>query len=123
MTSRHRGSTEQTADVAIDSACRLLRLPTIRSQFTELAEAAARDQMTYRSFLAELILETCEEFFAGTSPAVRANLDTLLRACDILGGPGWLIAMLALTRRRTERPAGHEQPPEVDKSAFKSRGD
>ncbi len=51
---RHRGLTEQAADAAIDSACRLLRLPTIRGQFPDLAEAAARDQMTYRGFLAEL---------------------------------------------------------------------
>jgi hypothetical protein len=45
---RHRGLTEQAADAAIDSARRLLRLPTIRGQFPNLAEAAARDQMTYR---------------------------------------------------------------------------
>ena len=45
---RHRGLTEQAADAAVDSACRLLRLPTIRSQLTDLAEAAARDRMTYR---------------------------------------------------------------------------
>jgi DNA replication protein DnaC len=43
------------------SACRLLRLPTIRSQFTDLAEAAARDQMTYRGFLAELLMAECDE--------------------------------------------------------------
>jgi len=30
---RQRGLTEHVADAAIDSACRLLRLPTIRSQF------------------------------------------------------------------------------------------
>jgi hypothetical protein len=27
MTNRHRGLTEQAADAAVDSACRLLRLP------------------------------------------------------------------------------------------------
>ena len=53
---RHRGLTEQAADASIDSACRLLRLPTIRGQFGDLAEAAARDQMTYRGFLAELLM-------------------------------------------------------------------
>jgi DNA replication protein DnaC len=61
MTSRHRGLTEQAADAAVDSACRLLRLPTIRSQFTDLAEAAARDQMTYRGFLAELLMAECDD--------------------------------------------------------------
>jgi DNA replication protein DnaC len=50
---RHRGLTEQAADAAVDQACRMLRLPTIRQQFPELAEAAARDQMSYRGFLAE----------------------------------------------------------------------
>lgn len=30
---RHRGLTEQAADAAIDTACRMLRLPTIRAQF------------------------------------------------------------------------------------------
>jgi DNA replication protein DnaC len=58
---RHRGLTEQAAEAAIDSACRLLRLPTIRSQFPELAEAAARDQMTYRGFLAELLMAECDD--------------------------------------------------------------
>jgi DNA replication protein DnaC len=58
---RHRGLTEQAAEAAVDSACRLLRLPTIRSHFGELAEAAARDQMTYRGFLAELLMAECDD--------------------------------------------------------------
>jgi DNA replication protein DnaC len=58
---RHRGLTEQAADAAIDSACRLLRLPTIRGQFPDLAEAAARDQMAYRGFLAELLMAECDD--------------------------------------------------------------
>jgi hypothetical protein len=47
---RHRGMTEQAADVAIDTACRVLRLPAIRAQCTA-ADAAEREQMTYRGFL------------------------------------------------------------------------
>jgi DNA replication protein DnaC len=58
---RHRGLTEQAADAAIDSVCRLLRLPTIRGQFGDLAEAAARDQQTYRGFLAELLMAECDD--------------------------------------------------------------
>jgi DNA replication protein DnaC len=58
---RHRGLTEQAADAAIDSACRMLRLPTIRSQFPDLAETATRDQMTYRGFLAELLMAECDD--------------------------------------------------------------
>ncbi|MEV7630695.1 IS21-like element helper ATPase IstB [Actinoplanes sp. NPDC089786] len=39
----------------------MLRLPTIRGQFPDLAEAAARDQMTYRGFLAELLMAECDD--------------------------------------------------------------
>lgn len=58
---RHRGLTEQAATVAVDQACRMLRLPTIRAQFPDLAEAAARDQMSYRGFLAELLMAECDD--------------------------------------------------------------
>ena len=58
---RHRGLTEQAATAAVDQACRMLRLPTIRAQFPELAEAAARDQMSYRGFLAELLMAECDD--------------------------------------------------------------
>ncbi|MEV4671457.1 MULTISPECIES: hypothetical protein [Actinomadura] len=51
---RNRGLTEQAAETAVDSACRMLRPPTVRAKFPELAEAAVRDQMTYRGFLAEI---------------------------------------------------------------------
>ncbi|SCF64874.1 hypothetical protein GA0115254_10931 [Streptomyces sp. Ncost-T10-10d] len=47
---RHRGLTEQASDAAVDQACRMLWLPTIRAQFSELAEAAARDQTSLRAF-------------------------------------------------------------------------
>ena len=58
---RHRGLTEPAADAAIDTACRVLRLPTLRAQFTDLADAAAREQMTYRGFLAELLMAECDD--------------------------------------------------------------
>jgi DNA replication protein DnaC len=61
MTPRHRGITEQAADAAIDSACRLLRLPTIRGRFADTADSAARDQMSYRGFLAELLMAECDD--------------------------------------------------------------
>ncbi|WP_405477742.1 IS21-like element helper ATPase IstB [Streptomyces canus] len=34
---------------------------TIRAQFPDLAEAAARDQMSYRGFLAELLMAECDD--------------------------------------------------------------
>jgi len=56
-----RGLTEQAADAAVDQACRMLHLPTIRTQFPDLADAAAREQMTYRSFLAEILMAECDD--------------------------------------------------------------
>jgi DNA replication protein DnaC len=58
---RHRGLTAQAADAAIDTACRVLRLPTIRAQFPAAADAAEREQMTYRGFLAELLMAECDD--------------------------------------------------------------
>ena len=57
----HRALTAQAADAAIDTACRVLRLPTIRAQFPAAADAAEREQMTYRGFLAELLIAECED--------------------------------------------------------------
>ncbi|SDK79872.1 hypothetical protein SAMN05421874_111138 [Nonomuraea maritima] len=39
----------------------MLRLPTVRTQFPDLAEAAAREQMSYRDFLAELLMAVCDD--------------------------------------------------------------
>ncbi|MFF2549329.1 IS21-like element helper ATPase IstB [Kitasatospora sp. NPDC058063] len=58
---RQRGITEQAATAAIDQACRMLRLPTIRAQFPELAESAAREQMSYLGFLSELLMSECDD--------------------------------------------------------------
>ncbi|MFE7711072.1 IS21-like element helper ATPase IstB [Streptomyces sp. NPDC057486] len=58
---RQRGLTEQAATTAVDQACRMLRLPTIRSQFPEVAEKAEREQMSYLGFLAELLLAECDD--------------------------------------------------------------
>ncbi len=61
MSPARRGVTEQAADAAIDQACRLLRLPTIRDRFAELADVARRQQLTYRGFLAELLMAECDD--------------------------------------------------------------
>ncbi|MGW7537817.1 IS21-like element helper ATPase IstB [Amycolatopsis sp. NPDC054798] len=42
-------------DALIDQACRTLNLPTIRAQFDEVAEAALRQQGSYKTFLLELL--------------------------------------------------------------------
>ncbi len=53
--------TEQAAEAAVDQACRQLRRPTVRSRVGELADAAEREQLSYRGFLAELLLAECDE--------------------------------------------------------------
>lgn len=58
---RQRGLTEQAADAAIDTACRMLRLPSIRNEFSDIADRAMKDQMTYRGFLAELLMTECDD--------------------------------------------------------------
>ena len=61
ITQRGRALTEQAAEAAVDQACRALRLPTLRARFVDAADAAERQQLTYRGFLAELLLAECDE--------------------------------------------------------------
>jgi len=56
-----RGVTEQAATAAIEQACRMLRLPTMRDRFTEIAAAAEREQLSYLGFLAELVMAECDD--------------------------------------------------------------
>jgi hypothetical protein len=53
--------TDQAVEVAIDTACRTLRLPTIRERAAQAAATAAREQHTYQGFLAELLLAECDD--------------------------------------------------------------
>ena len=39
----------------------MLRLPTIRARFPDLADEAAAEQMSYRGFLAELLMAECDD--------------------------------------------------------------
>jgi len=55
------GLTDAAAAAAVDQACRMLRLPTMRSRFIELAESAQREQLSYRGFLAELLMAECDD--------------------------------------------------------------
>jgi DNA replication protein DnaC len=47
--------TEQAAALTIADACRALRLPTVREQAAPLAEAAVRERLTHRAYLAEVL--------------------------------------------------------------------
>jgi hypothetical protein len=61
--------------------------------------------------LLPLLLEICEDFLARTSPSVRREVDNVLHAHGITGGPGWLIDMLALSRLRLQNPAPARKSP------------
>jgi len=58
---RRRGLTEEAAETAVDQACRALRLPTVRARAGEMLIAAEKEQLTYRGFLADLLLAECDD--------------------------------------------------------------
>ncbi len=43
--------------------CRMLRLPSVRDKFPQIADRAVKDQMTYSGFLAELLMAECDAFW------------------------------------------------------------
>jgi DNA replication protein DnaC len=53
--------TEQAAVAAIESGTRVLRLPTIRDRFAEIAASSEREQLSYLGFLAELVMAECDD--------------------------------------------------------------
>ncbi|HEY8986069.1 MAG TPA: hypothetical protein VIU15_41655 [Streptomyces sp.] len=55
MTAAHHALTAQASDAAIDTACRLLRLPTMRAQAADTIARAEREGLSYAGFLAELL--------------------------------------------------------------------
>ncbi len=61
MTGPNHTLTEPAADAAIDTACRVLRLPTMRAQYGDIVARAEREHLSYRGFLAELMMAECED--------------------------------------------------------------
>ncbi len=61
MTSQNHNLTETASDAAIDTACRVLRLPTMRAQFADTVARAEREHLSYRGFLAELLMAECDD--------------------------------------------------------------
>jgi DNA replication protein DnaC len=53
--------TDPAAEAAIGAACATLHLPAIRAQAGVLADAAARERLSHRSFLAEVLSVECDE--------------------------------------------------------------
>lgn len=52
---------DAAAEAAIGAACATLHLPTVRAQATELADAAARERLTHRAYLAEVLAVEVDE--------------------------------------------------------------
>ena len=52
---------EPAADAAIAAATKTLQLPTIRAQFGQLASAAAKQRLSHKAFLAEVLTAECDE--------------------------------------------------------------
>ncbi|MDQ0780064.1 DNA replication protein DnaC [Streptomyces aurantiacus] len=61
MTTAHHALTAQASDAAIDTACRLLRLPTMRAQAADTIARAEREGLSYAGLLAELLMAECED--------------------------------------------------------------
>ncbi|OYN99521.1 AAA family ATPase [Enemella evansiae] len=55
------GITTEAANASIDQACRMLRLPTIRSTFEQAVHDATKDGLSYPAFLAELLMAECDD--------------------------------------------------------------
>jgi len=53
--------TEEAAEAAIGAACRALHLPTVRSEAAALATAAAKEHLTHRAYLAEVLTSEVDE--------------------------------------------------------------
>lgn len=58
------GITETAAQAAIGAACRALHLPTVRREAAALADAAARERLTHRGYLAEVLSLEVDERLA-----------------------------------------------------------
>ena len=52
---------DPAAEAAIGAACRVLSLPTVREQAGPLAQAAARERLSHRAYLAEVLTAECDD--------------------------------------------------------------
>jgi hypothetical protein len=85
------------------SRCRSCKGGSRRAGDSELSDRQRQDAATTPGDdRIPLLLEICEDYFAHIGPNGYYEVDALLRGHDITGGPGWLIDMLALTRRRLQ---------------------
>ena len=52
---------DPAAEAAIGTACRTLQLPTVRAEAVAMATAAAKQRLSHRAFLAEVLIAECDE--------------------------------------------------------------
>ena len=52
---------DPAAEAAIGVACRTLQLPTVRAEAARIADAAARQRLTHRAYLAEVLSAECDD--------------------------------------------------------------
>ena len=52
---------DPAAEAAIHAACRALSLPTVRAEAVGMAEASAKQRLTHKAFLAEILTAECDE--------------------------------------------------------------
>jgi DNA replication protein DnaC len=53
--------TDPAAEAAIGVACRTLHMPTISAQAGRFADAAARERLSHKAFLAEILTAECDD--------------------------------------------------------------
>ena len=52
---------DPAAEAAINAACRMLALPTVRAEAIAMAEASAKQRLSHKAFLAEVLTAECDE--------------------------------------------------------------
>ena len=102
MTRRH-AVTEQAATAAIEQGCRMLRLPTIRDRFTEIAAAAEREQLSYLGFLSELVIAECDG-------RTRRRAERRIRDAGFPAQNGWKSSPLTTTLPSIPLSSGNWPP-------------
>jgi hypothetical protein len=53
--------TDPAADAAIGAACHALHLPTIRAEAARIADVAARERLSHKAYLAEVLTAECDD--------------------------------------------------------------
>lgn len=94
---------EQAATLSIEAACRALRLPTVREQAAPLAEAALRERLSHRGYLAEVLSAELDDREARRRERriVEARFPRLKRLADFDLGAAPTIEPAALASLET----------------------